>query len=465
MPLPCYDGPDMIQDLIARYNDAFDDELAADTHGELGAALARENLVFGGRPLCNVLRPQLLTEDEYASIQVSSAQVLSALRRAYDAMQADPALREVVAPSALEEAAMAVPTRYDGPTPFSRLDAFFSHDDGGLRFVEYNAETPAGVGYEDVLGRIFLALEPVRRLAGQVKLRALEGSDSILDVLLELHREAGVAQPPAIAVVDWADVPTKPEHEILARHFQGRGVPAACGAPDELAYRSGTLYLCDAPVSIVYKRVLGSEFLEACGLEHPLVAALSDGAAVMANPFRCKLLHKKAVFALLSDERYAHLYTEAERRAIGRHVPWTRRVEDRRTTFGPATVDLLPWADAHREWLVLKPNDDYGGRGVVLGWEVDGPTWARALADGLSSPAVVQERIATTPEDFPVWDGRALAIEPRLVDLDPFVYRGAAVHGLLTRLSAGALLNVSAGAGSVAPTFVVDGPQSGPPRS
>ena len=37
------------------------------------------------------------------------------------------------------------------PSPTSRLDAFFVADDGTLRFTEYNAETPAGAGYNDAL--------------------------------------------------------------------------------------------------------------------------------------------------------------------------------------------------------------------------------------------------------------------------------------------------------------------------
>ena len=43
------------------------------------------------------------------------------------------------------------------------------------------------------------------------------------------------------------------------------------------------------------------------------------------------------------------------------------------------------------------------------------------------------------------------------VDLDPYLFDGR-VGGFMTRVSAAALLNVTAGAGSVVPTFVVEGP-------
>jgi hypothetical protein len=92
----------------------------------------------------------------------------------------------------------------------------------------------------------------------------------------------------------------------------------------------------------------------------------------MANPFTCKLVHKKASFAVASDERNAHLFTPVEREAIRQHIPWTRVVEER-TTFSPEgePIDLLPWASEHREQLVLKPNDEYGGKGVLIGWECE----------------------------------------------------------------------------------------------
>ena len=43
------------------------------------------------------------------------------------------------------------------------------------------------------------------------------------------------------------------------------------------------------------------------------------------------MVHKKALFAILTDERHAGLFTEEEREAIRAHVPWTRRVRAERS--------------------------------------------------------------------------------------------------------------------------------------
>ncbi len=37
---------------------------------------------------------------------------------------------------------------------------------------------------------------------------------------------------------------------------------------------------------------------------------------------------------------------------------------------------------SNREQLVLKPNDEYGGKGIVLGWEVDDAEWERGDRGG-----------------------------------------------------------------------------------
>jgi uncharacterized circularly permuted ATP-grasp superfamily protein len=174
------------------------------------------------------------------------------------------------------------------------------------------------------------------------------------------------------------------------------------------------------------------------------------------NSFASKILHKKASLAVLSDERTAHLFTAGERAAIAEHVPWTRLVADRRTEYRGEQVELLAWARDRRDRLVLKPNDEYGGKGIVLGWEVGDAEWEGALRAALAEPYIIQERIAIPSEPFPsVVDGRAVFAE-RMLDTAPYVFHGTHVDGVLTRLSTAALLNVTAGGGSNVPTYVVE---------
>jgi hypothetical protein len=107
--------------------------------------------------------------------------------------------------------------------------------------------------------------------------------------------------------------------------------------------------------------------------------------------------------------------------------------------------------------LVLKPNDEYGGTGVYLGWEMSVADWDEALQKAVTDAGkvwIVQERIPVRREDFPTFtlkDG--VAVKEMLVDFSPYFFRGK-LCGFLTRLSATGLANVTSGGGQV-PAFVV----------
>ena len=189
----------------------------------------------------------------------------------------------------------------------------------------------------------------------------------------------------------------------------------------------------------------------------------------VANSLRCKIPHKKAFFAVLTDERYEALFSEDERAMIRRHVPWTALVEERRVSVDGESVDLVPHLRAQREQFVIKPNDEYGGTGVTLGWETSEGDWDAAIARAIAERDrgwVAQRRIAVRRELFPICDAsvagaseKSVAMRDMLVDFAPYIFRGR-LAGYLTRLSASGLANVTSGGGQV-PAFVVQSKDRG----
>ena len=147
---------------IAAYHAGLTDESAAESAAWLDARLAERGLTFGERPLCTVLRPRFLTPAQYASLRSELGVLLGAFRKANDAALADPALLAQFGLEAWEETMLRALPRPRTATPLSRIDAFFTAGEGGLKVTEYNAETPAGVAYGDALAELFLAL-PVAR--------------------------------------------------------------------------------------------------------------------------------------------------------------------------------------------------------------------------------------------------------------------------------------------------------------
>jgi uncharacterized circularly permuted ATP-grasp superfamily protein len=446
----------LLRDAIDAWHEGLTPEVAAESSGWLTEQLRRRGLCFGERPLCTVLRPRFLTIEQYDLLRARIAVLLGAFDKALQAALADPGiLRQFCLPD--WERTLVLEDPRVPASPVSRLDAFFDPEDGRLRFTEYNAETPAGSAYNDALTELFLAIPAARPFLGRFTLRPLPAVPNVLHALLSAYaRWSGRREQPVIGILDWKEVPTYSEFVLYQRYFEAMGVRCVIADVRECELVGGRLVAAGTPIDLIYKRVLIHELIEDGGLNHPIVRAVRTGAVCMVNSFRCKILHKKASLAVLSDERNAGLFERAERRAIAEHVPWTRVVEERKTVLHGSPIDLVPWIAEHRERLVLKPNDDYGGAGIVLGWEVDAARWEAALKTALAAPYIVQERIGLPSESFPSWTDGGMVLADRIVDTAPFVFGGRYADGCLTRVSTATLVNVTAGGGSTVPTFVVE---------
>jgi uncharacterized circularly permuted ATP-grasp superfamily protein len=449
----------LVGEAIQAYHALLDDSSARETQVLLDAGQRREGLFFGQRALATVLRPHFITADHQALLYEACHAVATAARQVIEHARQEPALLRRLAFTPGEQKLMAIDPGYSELSVSSRLDAFLDAETNTLQFIEYNAESPAAIAYEDVLSDLFLDLPVMQAFAQEYEAQPLPARPRLLRALLDAYREWGGTGDPSIAIVDWKGLPTHSEFVMFQRYFAEQGLNAVICAPEDLRYEAQALTANGVPVDLVYKRVLTAEFLERMGdaaLEHPLVQAYRDHKICLANNFHAKLLHKKSIFALLSDAAVmeAAAVSSDHRILVERHIPWTRYVEPGHTTYHGEEIDLLPFVKAERERFVLKPNDDYGGHGISIGWETDAETWDRAVEAAAQHPSVVQERVHIAYEDYPAWRGDHLEIARRLVDSDPFLF-GTDVEGCLTRLSSVTLLNVTAGGGSTVPTLLV----------
>ena len=383
----------------------------------------------------------------------ASEGVYSALARLERALLGDPELRRELDLDPEEERLALADPGCRRSSPSSRLDGFFTDR---LRYVEYNAESPAGMAYADALTAAFDALPVMKAFRRRYRIRRMPVRQRQLAVMLRAFRQWGGGERPSAALVDWTGLPTAAEHAMFREYFESRGVPTVICDPHELEFGGGKLTAKGRPVNLVYRRVLISELLERGRPVAALAEAYAAGAVCVVNTFRAKLLHKKMSLALLSDDRYGRLYSASQRAAIAAHVPWTRKLRNGPSTYrGRRVRDLVAHVLKHRQRMVLKPNDEYGGKGVVLGWTVADSAWEREVQAALESSYVVQEAVPVPREPFPVAvDG--VHYMDLAIDMDPYLFDGH-VSGCLTRLSSSALLNVTAGAGSVVPTYLVEG--------
>ena len=155
-----------MQDAIAYYHELLTDELAQASEAMLSDQLRRRGLVFGDRPVATVLRPRFMTLAHYRLLQRRVRLLMRAFGKAYERALADQAFRRQFRLADWEERLIRHDPGFLEPSPTSRVDAFVMDEAGTMAVTEYNAETPAGAGYNDALVAV------LRRPAGHAGLRA-----------------------------------------------------------------------------------------------------------------------------------------------------------------------------------------------------------------------------------------------------------------------------------------------------
>jgi glutathionylspermidine synthase len=369
----------------------------------------------------------------------------SVLDRFCDAYADDGRLRDELAVPAREDALIRLDPGYSRPLRICRLDAFLQGYE--VKFLEFNADSPAGIGYTDVL------YEGLRRAIDLPGVRAeFETAYTpmlplLIDTLLGAYRElrgerSELPETPRLALVDAEGSPSVPEFRIICAAARAGGIEALWGTLDDVAYDGTHLGVRGEPVHLVYRRALLEDLPEG-----DLIAAARDRRAAVVNPFRARVANNKKLFALLQDPRFAHLVEERERRVIDETIPWTRVLRPGRTSYGEWVVDLLQFVSDNRERLVLKPASDYGGHGVSLGMETDQSRWDALIEEHVEDgDFVVQEYVPVPEEMFPTVEDGHVQMRLKRFNINPFGI-GGRYAGMITRISDQAVINVTAGGG------------------
>lgn len=445
----------MRKTLIGEYHTSLagDQNLTAEFFARLKTMMRARRLLYGAREIGVALRPHLLTRRQFTILTRASEVVAGAFEKVASALLSEPSRMKTVGLTEREIKLALVDPKHSASTVTSRLDAFVHGQE--VKFVEYNAENPSSLTDQTGLNEVLLEVGAMRDISRRYQLRQFSPEIHLLNALLNAFREWGGTGMPNIAILDWHGLPTAHEFVLLEEFFASQGIRALICTPKELDYDNGKLRCGSFPIDLVYKRVIISELLAACDDSHPLIRAYLAGNVCVVNSFRCKMVHKKAAFELLTDEENAGWFTAREKEVIRRTVPWTRRLIQRKTRHGAREVDLIEYVRKHRTQFILKPNDDYGGRGIAFGDRMSLSEWDAALSDALAGDYVVQEKVELRTEVFPIFGARGWALQPMYVDTNPFLFKGR-VEGAMVRLSDSPVVNVTSGGGETG-FFVIEG--------
>jgi Glutathionylspermidine synthase preATP-grasp len=412
---------------------------------EIERWLSENDVVFAGHTIPFVLMPHFVSPGQLRRVRRAVACLSSVLDRFCDAYAVDGRLREELAVPAAEDALIRLDPGYSRPLRICRLDAFLQGYE--VKFLEFNADSPAGIGYTDVLYEGLRKAIDLPGVNAEFETSYTPMLPLLIDTLRGAYRElrsdrTELPETPRLALVDAEDSPSVPEFRIICAAARAVGLEASWGTLDEVAYDGSHLRVRGEPVHLVYRRALLEDLPEG-----DLIAAARDRRAAVVNPFRARVANNKKLFALLQDPRFAHLVEEPERRVIDETIPWTRVLRPGRTSYGEWVVDLLQFVSDNRERLVLKPASDYGGHGVSLGMETGQSRWDGLIEEHVQDgDFVVQEYVPVPEEMFPTVEDGRVQMRLKRFNINPFGI-GGRYAGMITRISDQAVINVTAGGG------------------
>lgn len=444
-----------VKPVIDYYNSLIERDLSASEAqlNEFVNQQRKRKLLFGDRPLTYSLRPAFLTEHMNSHIQDTVYLLRQAILKIAEAHFNDSkALDELgLTPDEIELA--AIPTNIIRLSASARMDAFITGD--SFKFVELNAESPAGVGYMHMLAQLYREQPIFQEFVERYPVRFVSPLEHLMDGLLRTYHEEfdGSVEKPVFCIVDFLNVPTIHEFHIIRDYLERMGFPCEICDPRELECRDGWVFANGKRIDILYRRLLMNEFMEIRGE----CAAYEEGYRAQKtcylNSFRTKLVHKKSIFSFLTDPAYTDILNTLELQTIRQHIPWTRKIKDCKTMFRGKQIKLLDHIYHNKAAFVIKPNDEYGGKGVVLGFAASEGEWGEAIQYGLENGYVVQEVVEISKEPFLLKGENGWDYVPTVIDLDPYL-NGPLMGGCLVRTSTSNLANVTAGGGSM-PVFIL----------
>ena len=303
-----------LREAIESYHELLTDELASESQAKLDDQQQVRGITFGGRPLCSVLRPRFMTPEQYRFLQTRVRLLLHAFDKTITAPWKMRRSANILACLTGKRNLCRHDSGFRAPSPTSRVDTFFVHGRGGLRLTEYNAETPASPAYNDVLADVFYGLPVMREFLHHYEVRYSPYTSQRPECAD--RRLPAMGRPSRSATYRHSRLERGAKLQRVCDVCQSTSNLRGWNASSQIHAKSSTAMVDstagDFHITLIYKRVLISELVERGGLDQPVIQAVRDGAVCMVNPFRCKILHKKASLAVLSDERNSDLFNDAE---------------------------------------------------------------------------------------------------------------------------------------------------------
>ncbi len=412
--------------------------------------MIERNFTMSGKPFPTFLKPLFVQRKMMEYFADTTSVIMDCLEKVSDLYFKEPAYRKYFEMDGLEAELAEIDPRYPRRIINARLDAFLAKD--GVKFLEFNCDSPCGMGWHDELIKLFDEL-PVMKELGKKYKASFDGIlPRWLPALQGKSKQFGNPPGAAFAVVCEDKSTVVEDLRLMVRFFNEHGQKAIWSDMRRGLYDGKTLTMDKTPVGLVFRDAI-QEFTGFMDETKPVLDAFRDGKICFVNPFSSRIGGLKCVLWFMTDPLSKKLFTEKEREVIAKTVPWTRFMTEGKTEYKGKEVDLVSTVRKNKDSFVLKPNAGYGGFGVTIGKDVDAKKWDQVIQDAHKAPWVVQEFVEIPKDDYPSFDKDKTSFKPKNVNINFFAFDGKFGGGFV-RVSESSVINVHQGGGLVPICYV-----------
>ena len=283
-----------------------------------------------------------------------------------------------------------LPCDYSQLLPMARFDIFMDEETRDFKFCEFNTDGTSCMSRDLILGQGVQLGETFKKFAeNHSSVTNYELFDSWAQACLDdySHTPHAVGNP-LVAIADFMD-----EHATFSDFnrykdaFERQGSRAKVVDLRDLEFDGDKLYDKNdgEKIHCVYRRAVTCDIISKKDECKALIDAVKNEKVCLVGHFRTTVVHTKTVnIALFLPETRAFL-TDDECKFIDEHCPKTFRFND------TAPVDANVIKKNPKNWI-LKPEDDYGAKGVFAGPDFDDKDkWAEAVDRCFNAGYVAQE--------------------------------------------------------------------------
>lgn len=370
-----------------------------------------------------MVAPVVILPEQLSYVHSVSLTLHNATRRLAQLYLEDEAVRAalLLPPEEEEWLRTCLPATIGEENPvFGRLDAVADFTSATwkrtLSFLEPNMSGIGGLHMTPTAERVLAetVIPLLKEVDPEIQLQLGADARDLLMTLLLDHLNAIGRPARRVCFVEPKYAGAGPdEQSYVAEYLRRRYEVEVCHAdPSELTLAGDEVLYEGQPIDLAYRDSSVAELLwrQQEGVDvRPMRALFRQNRMVSSIAAE---IDQKACWEVLTDpEIGARHFSAEERQVFRRHVPWTRKLLDRSTVLSDgSTGALLEHARTEQEHLVVKPNRDYGGHGVLVGPTATPAEWNAALEQAVREPGewVVQRLVDLPVHEFPVLgpDGR-----------------------------------------------------------